>query len=115
MLNPDAGPHSLLYTLPPGECALELPFAGRTEGPEPLAAVGTGAALYEILARERRQRTRECGTVHRQNFGERTLRQRLLVSREHLQQRKLRCPNTGSAQRPIVQARHGACGAPRSE
>jgi len=83
----------LLHALPPWEGALELPFARRTETPQALAAVHPGAAAHPALTRQGRQRSREGRTVDRQELGECALRHRLLVSREHMQQRKLRCPN----------------------
>src|SRR2546425_11329015 len=102
MLKPDAGSHALLHALPPRECALQLPFASRTEAPQSLAAVHAGTAAHPTLTRKGREGACEGGTVDRQNFGECTLRHRLLVPREHLKQRKLRCPEAGSPEGPIV-------------
>jgi len=87
-------------------------FARRQDGPQPLTAVATGPAADPTPLRERRQRSRKCGTVDRQKLGERALRHRpVLVSREHLEQGELLRPDTRSPEGSIVEPSHGAGGA----
>jgi len=112
MPRPNAGSHTLLYALPAWEGALQLSFARRQDGPQPLAAVGTGPAADPTPLRERRQRSGECGTVDRQELTERALRQGpVLVTRERLEQGELLRPDPGCPEGSIVESSHGARGA----
>jgi hypothetical protein len=113
MLIANAGSHELLHAPPPRECSPQLTFAGRTEAPQPLAAVRTGAAVQPTPAREGPKRSRQGGTVDRQDLTESALRHRFLL-RESLQQRELRHIETGRTECPIVEARHGTRGAPQA-
>src|SRR5258705_13297724 len=112
MPKPDAGSHALLYALPAREGALQLSFARRQDGPQPLAAVGTGPAADPTPPRERGQRSREGGTVDRQELTERAVRQGpVLGSREHPEQSELRRPDTGCPEGSVAESRHGPPGA----